>query len=634
MFIGRGGIKTPRAGDRRDWDRKGGKIIRSGSFTFVAAIATGIGVLAALIFLGQKLPDGSDGAPSSHVFLALIPLLSCIFTGMLVYKLCVLPLKSEFEKALYLAKNALARNAETTTQTQIADSLTGAIQQLSDHVINTRQREKSLVDNAVDVICVIDIDAKILQVNPASLSVWGYSPQEIAGKNLSDFLEKDDIDKTFQSVLGAEKSIEKIFFENRFRKKSGEIIDLLWSAHWSASDGGLFCVAHDITKRKRAERLLKESEERIREIFENLPAGVVVLNRSGFVQFINSTGCKLSGHSTEHAIGLSASELFVFCENVFSPKQLDIRIDEGNAEFESIIIKGDGQRFHADISISRLKLDGEKCYLVSFLDNSIKHAIEMAKREFVMMVSHDLRSPLTSILSILSYLEDGHGGTLNATGQSLAVRARKESERLIQLIHDLLDLEKMKAGKFNMHFSSFNLKELIAAAIEAVSRYAELHNVRISEDVAPDIICFCDGARVIQVLVNLLDNAIKFTPQGEVVRIDVLREESNPELDLIDKSVDLKKMNKIQIRISNKGRLIPKEKLTAIFDRFEQVDDADSKERKGTGLGLAICKTIVEQHFGKMWATSGAEKGTRFIFTLPVEDKRKLAEMQSDTVLP
>lgn len=582
------------------------------SLLFLAGAATVIGLAGSVLIFALSTLSGAGIPQSLTLPVAAIPLVASLSVAVLLNTLSLEPARKRLKDSLEIARKALPSGAPSIPagQSSIEDNLSAlsqGIQTIADQMRETRKREKSVIENAADVICVIDINAQILQVNQAAKSVWGYSVDEITGKQLGDYLVKEDVDNTLESVLGAEKSIDRIFFENRFRKKSGEIVDLLWSAHWSVSDGGLFCVAHDITQRKRAEALLRESEERIRGILENLPAGVLVVNKAGLIEFINDTGAGFVGQDAQSIKGMRASEMLGFCKEPFAAKQLDEIIGTDASGFDSQITKLNGERFAAEISLSKLQLGGERCYLVIFLDVTHKHAIEIAKREFVTMVSHDLRTPLTSILSILSYLESGHGGALNEKGASLALRGRKESERLILLIRDLLDLEKMKAGKFTMHFTETQTGEIIKAAVEAVERFAELHKVKLSAELGDGLSCYCDGARIIQVLVNLMDNAIKFSPPEQTVRIEA-RADSDKD---------------ICISVSNKGREIPPEKLSSIFERFEQVEESDAKEKKGSGLGLAICKTIIEQHSGKMWATSSAKEGTRFAFTLPIKEPEK-----------
>jgi signal transduction histidine kinase len=268
---------------------------------------------------------------------------------------------------------------------------------------------------------------------------------------------------------------------------------------------------------------------------------------------------------------------------------------------DSYVTRGNGERVPAELTLSKLELQDEEYFLLIFLDASSKHAIEAAKREFVAMVSHDLRTPLSTINSVLVYLEMGSGGELSPTGADLATRARKENERLIELVRDLLDMERMHAGKFTMHFRNLNLKQIINDAMNAVKSQADAHNVTIRESIPGELKSCCDGARIIQVVINLLDNAIKFSPKGESIELAA--------------QVD---SDGILITVSNRGRQIPAEKIQTIFESFEQVDEADARVRKGSGLGLAICKTIIEQHSGKIWAVSNASE-TCFHFVLPLE---------------
>jgi signal transduction histidine kinase len=170
-------------------------------------------------------------------------------------------------------------------------------------------------------------------------------------------------------------------------------------------------------------------------------------------------------------------------------------------------------------------------------------------------------------------------------------------------VRDLLDMEKMHAGKFTMHFRNLSVKKLVNDAMDAVKSQADSHNVTVKETIPGTLISHCDGARIIQVIINLLDNAIKFSPKGESIELVATEDE-----------------NGVLITVSNRGREIPQEKLQTIFESFEQVDEADAKVRKGSGLGLAICKTIVEQHSGKIWAASNAGE-TCFNFVLPLESK-------------
>lgn len=574
---------------------------------FVGFTASLIGTLGAIAVMVSLLCLGPrDLSPIFFASLIVIPIAVSASVALLIYSKQIVAPQKKLKETLLSTEPLISSQLNTETAPLYGlDAVTYSLQQLSDQVRETRKREKSVIENAADVICVIDIQENILQVNGAAKSVLGYSPNELTGKKLSDFLVLEDGVNPLQKVLNTERSIERAVFENRFRKKSGDIVDLFWSAHWSVSAGGLFCVAHDITERKRAEQLLKESEERIRGILEYLPAAVMVVTRKGFIDFINSTGTQFTGYSVEDIKTMKASEILGFCTNPFASKQLDELIDENRSGFDSQVMKQNGEHFPAEISLSRFDLAGKKSYLVICVDVTSKHAVEKAKREFVSMVSHDLKTPLSSILTALCSLESGYGGDLNEKGVNMAARARKESERLIHLVGDLLDIEKMKAGKFTMHFADSDLREIASSAVESVERFAQLHEVQVQNNITEPLTCYCDGARVIQVLVNLLDKGIKFSPPNEKVILSAKLVEEE-----------------ILVTIANKGRVIPVDKIATIFERFEQIEESDSTEKNGTGLGLTICKTIVDQHQGKIWVSSDNEHGTQFFFSLPARNSQ------------
>jgi PAS domain S-box-containing protein len=214
-------------------------------------------------------------------------------------------------------------------------------------------------------------------------------------------------------------------------------------------------------------------------------------------------------------------------------------------------------------------------------DVTAAREVERMKQEFVQMISHDLKTPLSSIQMSLDMIGRGN--------------------QLIALINDLLDIEKMQAGKLQLELESASSAVLIEEAVETVRGFAEKHNVSLAKE-AQDIPVFVDKKRMIQLLVNLMSNAVKFSPDGGVVTIGSNMKEGT--------------LDRVEVYVEDHGRGIPRDQLERIFDRFAQVETTDATEKGGTGLGLAICKAIVEAHEGSIDATSEVGKGTRFTITL------------------
>ncbi|MBX9721328.1 MAG: HAMP domain-containing histidine kinase [Candidatus Obscuribacterales bacterium] len=225
--------------------------------------------------------------------------------------------------------------------------------------------------------------------------------------------------------------------------------------------------------------------------------------------------------------------------------------------------------------------------------------LEQIKQQFVAMISHDLRTPLTSLQMFLGMLSDGTYGELNQTGTKRVAIAERSITRLISLINDLLDFEKLQAGQFTLAMTEIELSQVIGRSIDAVNSFAEQHEVSLIAE-ATEITVNADGDRLIQVLVNLISNAVKFSPAKGVVTVSARK---------LDDSVEL--------RVKDQGRGIPKEFQETVFERFKQVKTTDATEKGGTGLGLAICKALVEAHGGRIGVESEDGKGATFWLTVP-----------------
>lgn len=223
---------------------------------------------------------------------------------------------------------------------------------------------------------------------------------------------------------------------------------------------------------------------------------------------------------------------------------------------------------------------------------------ERRKQEFVQMISHDLRTPLTSIQGTLALALRGSYGNLNEKGATRLADAEADTERLINLISELLDIEKLEAGKLDLECEDTSLAEIINRSIDSVRTFAETHGINLIYD-GTDCSVFADKDRVIRVLVNLLSNAVKYSPRDSNVAVSVEKDTAFATVKIVDS-----------------GRGIPASAIESIFDRFAQVERADAD--KGTGLGLAICKAIVAAHGCKIGVTSEEGKGSTFWFTLRV----------------
>ncbi|HEY9297981.1 MAG TPA: ATP-binding protein, partial [Phormidium sp.] len=227
--------------------------------------------------------------------------------------------------------------------------------------------------------------------------------------------------------------------------------------------------------------------------------------------------------------------------------------------------------------------------------------------EFISLVSHELRTPLTSLMGSLDILCAGKLGTLTPQGQNVLRIAITNTERLIRLINDILDLERMKSGKIAMQMVKCDAAKILNQAVESMQTLADQAQIKLIAQPL-NVEMWADPDRLLQTFTNLLSNAIKFSESGSNVWINTeLKKSENSHPDLI------------LFTVKDQGRGIPADKLHLIFERFQQVDASDSRKKGGTGLGLAICRHIVEQHEGKIWAESLLGEGSTFHILLPCE---------------
>jgi signal transduction histidine kinase len=230
---------------------------------------------------------------------------------------------------------------------------------------------------------------------------------------------------------------------------------------------------------------------------------------------------------------------------------------------------------------------------------ALRHS-EQVKDEFLSVVGHELRTPLTSIRGSLGLLAGGVLGQLPEDAANMVAVAVLNTERLGRLVNDILDIERMAAGSLTVEPNAVEATALVEQSIQVVQATAEAAGVSLRRDIAP-LTVLADADRIVQALVNLLGNAVKFSPRGGLVTIAVTR---------CDEAA--------RFSVRDNGRGIPADRLEAIFERFRQVDASDAREKGGTGLGLPIARGIVQQHNGDMWAESRPGAGSTLHFTLPL----------------
>jgi PAS domain S-box-containing protein len=493
-------------------------------------------------------------------------------------------------------------------------------------LIESEARYRLIVEGSLGMVCTHDVEGMILSVNRNGAATIGRTIDEIVGRSLADLLP-EGATEAFEAYLGQ-------------ITETGEAQGLMHMCHL---DGSIRVIAYrnklvampgyashvlafgvDVTEKVRAETELRALVRQSNSVLESIGDGVFGLDLEGRVKVVNAAAAEMLGYTQEELMGRSMHETIHHTRTDGSPYLWqDCPINKSLTKLNTIRVsteafwRKDGTSFPVDY-VARPQIDIDTRpgregrgnavgVVVAFTDTTERQALNQMKDEFVSTVSHELRTPLTSLRAALGLV---HSGTLSArpekTSQMLEI-AIGNTDRLVTLVNDILDLERIQSGKAELHYTMCSVDDLLRGA--AAMREKDAKKVNIEFDVeSGEMQVWADPDRIIQVVTNLISNAIKFSPEGGRVLLKAIRAGKD----------------EAQIEVRDSGQGIPEDMLEQIFDRFQQVDASDSRAMGGTGLGLAICRGIVLQHGGRIWATSRPGDGASFFFTLPTKAKEHL----------
>lgn len=333
--------------------------------------------------------------------------------------------------------------------------------------------------------------------------------------------------------------------------------------------------------------------------------GVLSLSGGGRILDWDDEAARIFGWTREEALNQLLPELILVRSGrpALRERLQKLQQEDGPLvdRLESPALRRGGSEFALEILLTPLRRGRDPVLRAFVREASARRPMDQMKDEFVSMVSHELRTPLTSIRGSLGLLVGGMTGALPPQATAMIDIAYRNSDRLIRLVNDILDIEKIESGKMTFAFKEVELAPFIGQAIEATRSYAAPFDVtvRILESV-PHARARVDSDRLIQVLTNLISNAVKFSPAKGTVDVSLLH-----------------KGDDVEVRVTDHGAGIPEAFRGKIFQKFAQADTSDTRRLTGTGLGLSICKSIVERMDGSIGFTTEAGRGTTFHFVLP-----------------
>lgn len=466
---------------------------------------------------------------------------------------------------------------------------------------------QSLTRHSSDVLLLVDASGRVRAARGAVRRTLGYTSAEACRPDLWPLIHPDDRAQAAEALARwVHERDGGRPIELRVRHADGS-----WRVHEAVGaalgdePGWAMVNSRDVTARREAEEARRASEQRYRHLVESASDLIFQADADGRITYANPVVVQTTGVPLDELLGtrftdLVRPELRAEVERFYNEQAAN----RTRITYREVPLRArNGTEFWLGQSVQLLWNEQDQPAGFQAVARNISERIEAErlKDEFISVVSHELRTPLTSIRAALGLLYGGLMEKNPQRGREMIQMATRNSERLMRLINDMLDLERMASGQLTIDPREYGIAELMTQAADVVRPAAEDAGVWLVVNAPPGTVR-ADPDRLCQVLTNLLSNAVKFSPPGGTVWLSVEHLAGG-----------------VRFEVRDQGRGIPAEKQALIFERFEQVDSSDARKRGGSGLGLAICKGIVAQHGGRIWVESEPGHGSEFRFVIPDE---------------
>jgi PAS domain S-box-containing protein len=493
-------------------------------------------------------------------------------------------------------------------------------------LLTSETRYKHVVENSLGFVFTCTLEGRLTSLNTFTAESLGYKPEDLNGKPLTDLLPKPGI-QSFRESLKTVISTGEFQGTIPFLRKDGAERQIAFRSRRMDLPGSTsFVLTHgmDVTEQQDAEielNLVRRQQELILAAVED---GIYGMDMEGKLSFVNPAGARMLGFKAEELQGKDIHDLIHHSHadgtqhsKANCPILIGLRRREAVRIRDDVFWRKDGTKIPVEYVASPLIDEGAIAgMVVAFQDISERRRLEKMKDEFISTVSHELRTPLTSLRASLGLISSGTLDKRPEKQKQMLEVAIGNCDRLVRLVNDILDFDKVEKGGMPLNLEVLPVSDILRRAADVEHEAAIKAQITFRFDMPSDLMVRVDLERMLQVLAELVSNAIKFSPPQTIIRL----------------SAHAIANDEVCISVEDQGRGVPQEKLDMIFERFQQGDASDSRALGGTGLGLAICRKIVEQLGGRIWAESNDGKGSKFLFTVPLGRKEEFALSKTEPV--
>ncbi len=478
-------------------------------------------------------------------------------------------------------------------------------------LLTSEHRYREVVESSLGFVFTCTLTGRITSLNEFTAETLGYGIEDLTGRPISELVDPS-ASARLQEGLRALKTEDEWQGALPVRRKDGVYRRIAFRCRRMELHGERpFVLVHgiDVTEQQEAEEAMHRATRQRELILQSVGEGIYGVDLEGRLTFINDVGAQLLGYAPAELAGREIHEVIHHSRADGTPyTQMTDPILQGMRRREAVRMRDevfwrhDGTRIPVEYIANPLLEEGQLAgMVVAFQDVSERRRLDRMKDEFISTVSHELRTPLTSLRASLGLVSSGSLDKRPEKQRQMIEMAIGNCDRLIRLVNDIVDFEKIESGRLPLNRVDLEAVDLLRRAADVAHSMATAAHIGFQIKAAPAAPVYADPERVMQVLNELVSNAIKFSPPNTVIRL----------------GTQPARKGEVCFVVEDQGRGIPPEKLEHIFVRFQQGDASDSRAGGGTGLGLALCRSIVEQLGGHIWVESTSGKGSRFLFTLP-----------------